>query len=222
MGIVNFIKKVWTASGTVKYDDLNRLEQGVEDCAKAADTLNGRIKTYTAASTASDGLMTTTMVKKLNTIAEGANKYSLPTASSSTLGGVKTTSGVTSATGYTPTPIIGGIPYYKNIDTDRRWTYYNYVTGTAEIKYSSINGGNFDELFVQVRNASNGRTFGFQLPKKVLPTSDNKMWYDGYYIDSTNYAGCAVYTDTTLLKLNTFWFKGTACTSGSTLAVWYK
>lgn len=39
--------------------------------------------------------------------------YSLPTASS-TLGGVKTTSTVTSTSGLTACPIIEGVPYYKN------------------------------------------------------------------------------------------------------------
>lgn len=41
------------------------------------------------------------------------NNYSLPTASS-TLGGVKTTSTVTSTSGLTACPIIAGVPYYKD------------------------------------------------------------------------------------------------------------
>ena len=43
----------------------------------------------TAATTSADGLMTSAMVTKLNGIAEGANKYTLPSAGSN-LGGVKT------------------------------------------------------------------------------------------------------------------------------------
>lgn len=43
--------------------------------------------------------------------------YTLPTASGDTLGGVKTTSTVTSSSGYTPCPIVDGVPYYKNTDT---------------------------------------------------------------------------------------------------------
>lgn len=54
--------------------------------------------------------------KKLDGIASGANNYTLPTAGS-TLGGVKTTSTVTSASGYTPAPIIDGVPYYKDTNT---------------------------------------------------------------------------------------------------------
>lgn len=65
------------------------------------------------ATTSNDGLMTKAMVTKLSGIAENANNYSLPTASS-TLGGVKTTSTVTSSSGYTAVPIISGVPYYKN------------------------------------------------------------------------------------------------------------
>ena len=40
-----------------------------------------------------------------------------PTASSTTLGGVKTTSTVTSTSGLTACPIIGGVPYYKDTNT---------------------------------------------------------------------------------------------------------
>lgn len=60
--------------------------------------------------------MTPEMVTKLNGIATGANAYVLPTAST-TLGGVKTTSSVSSSSGYTACPIISGVPYYKDTDT---------------------------------------------------------------------------------------------------------
>lgn len=63
------------------------------------------------------GIMSAADKKKLDGIDEGANKYVLPTATSSVLGGVKTGSTVTSASGYTPVPIIDGIPYYKNDNT---------------------------------------------------------------------------------------------------------
>lgn len=53
---------------------------------------------------------------KLAGIATGANKYTLPTAGTS-LGGVKTTSTVSSSSGYTACPIIGGVPYYKDTNT---------------------------------------------------------------------------------------------------------
>lgn len=55
--------------------------------------------------------------------------YTLPTAGSS-LGGVKTTSKVTSTSGLTACPIISGVPYYK--DTNTTYTLNSFsVTATA-------------------------------------------------------------------------------------------
>lgn len=68
---------------------------------------------------------TAALKSKLDGIAANANNYVLPEAGTA-LGGVKTTSTVSSATGYTPVPIIGGIPYYKDTNT----TYSN-ATGSA-------------------------------------------------------------------------------------------
>lgn len=56
---------------------------------------------------------TTAEKNKLAGIAKNANNYTLPVASS-TLGGVKTTSTVTSTTGLTASPIINGVIYYKD------------------------------------------------------------------------------------------------------------
>ena len=69
---------------------------------------------------------TTADKNKLAGIAEGANNYTLPTAGAA-LGGVKTTSSVSDATGYTPAPIIGGVPYYKDTNT----TYADMTAATA-------------------------------------------------------------------------------------------
>lgn len=75
--------------------------------------------------------------------------YTLPTASSSTLGGVKTTSTVTSTSGLTACPIIGGVPYYK--DTNNTYTLssfgitatsteLNYVDGVTSNIQTQLNG----------------------------------------------------------------------------------
>lgn len=69
--------------------------------------------TYSAATQSANGLMSAADKKKLDGVATRANAYSLPTASRSTLGGVKSGSSITDASGYTACPIIGGIPYYK-------------------------------------------------------------------------------------------------------------
>ena len=86
--------------------------------------------TYSNATTSTAGLMSTTDKAKLDGIASGANAYTLPTASSSTLGGVKTTSSVTSTSGLTACPIISGVPYYK--DTNNTYTLSSFgVTATS-------------------------------------------------------------------------------------------
>lgn len=55
--------------------------------------------TYSAATTSAAGLMSAADKTKLDGIATGANKYSLPTASASTLGGIKVGSGLTISNG---------------------------------------------------------------------------------------------------------------------------
>lgn len=79
-------------------------------------TITTQDTTYSAATTSAAGLMSTTDKAKLNGIADGANNYSLPAATSSALGGVKIGSNisvssgtislskanVTNALGYTP------------------------------------------------------------------------------------------------------------------------
>ena len=76
------------------------------------------------------------------TLTKGAtyNNYSLPTASSSTLGGVKTTSTVTSTAGLTACPIINGVPYYSNTATGDDYTLSSFgITATAN-EINSLSG----------------------------------------------------------------------------------
>lgn len=82
----------------------------------SSGVLSAKDTTYGAATQTANGLMTSTDKAKLDGIASGANAYSLPTATSSVLGGVKigsninvssgtislTKANVTSALGYTP------------------------------------------------------------------------------------------------------------------------
>lgn len=86
---------------------------------------------------------TTAEKTKLSGIAEGANKYVLPTAGS-TLGGVKTTSTVTTVTDMTPCPIVDGVPYYK--DTNTQVTVDDTLSNTStnpvqnKVLYSNLAG----------------------------------------------------------------------------------
>lgn len=92
--------------------------------------------TYSAATQSAQGLMSAADKKKLDGIASGANAYSLPTASSSTLGGVKTTSTVTSTSGLTACPIISGVPYYKDTNTTYSLSSFGITATATELNYT--------------------------------------------------------------------------------------
>jgi hypothetical protein len=86
-------------------------------------SISAKDTTYAVATTSANGLMSSEMVTKLNGVATNANNYSLPTATDSVLGGVKTgsnitnssgtislsSSNVTSALGYTPVKNESGV-----------------------------------------------------------------------------------------------------------------
>ena len=91
--------------------------------------------TYAVASGSTNGLMSSTDKTKLDGIATGANKYVLPTAELNALGGVKTTSQVTSSSGYTACPIIGGVPYYKDTNTTYTLNSFGITATAAELNF---------------------------------------------------------------------------------------
>ena len=91
--------------------------------------------TYSVASGSTNGLMSSTDKTKLDGIATGANKYVLPTAGLNALGGVKTTSQVTSSSGYTACPIIGGVPYYKDTNTTYTLGSFGITATAAELNF---------------------------------------------------------------------------------------
>lgn len=112
--------------------------------AGAGISIDGTVISATPATTAAAGSMSSADKTKLDGIAEGANNYSLPTAGRNALGGVKTTSAVTSATGYTPAPIIGGVPYYQNTDTtysDATTTAHGLMSADDKAKLDGIATG---------------------------------------------------------------------------------
>ena len=106
---------------------------------------------HDAATNSASGFMTPAMVTKLNGIADNANNYSLPTASSSTLGGVKTTNTTTDVSTYTACPIVSGVPYYK--DTNDKYTHPN----------SGVTAGTYNKVQVNAQghvvSASNEYSF---------------------------------------------------------------
>lgn len=111
----NYVHPSTHAASMITQDSTHRFVTDVEK-----STWNGKASTAVV-TTEANGLMSSDMLTKLNSL----NNYTLPTASS-TLGGVKTTSTVTSNTGYTASPIIDGVVYYKDTNT----TYGNASTTT--------------------------------------------------------------------------------------------
>lgn len=133
-------------------DTISQNTQGVITATK---------KTVSDATTSAAGLMSAADKTKLNGIAAGANAYVLPTASSTVLGGVTTSSTVTSTTGLTPTPIINGVPYYKDttytLDSfgiTATATELNYVDGVTSAIQTQLDGK------APKSHASTGTTYG--------------------------------------------------------------
>lgn len=99
--------------------------------------------TQDTATTSASGLMSATDKSKLDGIEDGANKYTLPTASSSTLGGVKVgsnisvSSGTISLTKDNVVAALGYTPPTSDTNTDTKvtntlsTTTKAYVTGTS-------------------------------------------------------------------------------------------
>ena len=84
-----------TASATVK----GGIKVGTNLSINSDGVLSATDTKYSAATTSTAGLMSAADKAKLDGIAAQANKYSLPTASASTLGGVKIGSGITISSG---------------------------------------------------------------------------------------------------------------------------
>ena len=77
------------------------------------------------------------------TLSPDTNKaVTIPRAANGTYGCVTTTSSVSSSSGYTPTPIINGIPYYKDTNTDTNTIAQAYcaTSGSTTAKTASSTG----------------------------------------------------------------------------------
>lgn len=101
-------------------------------------------------------------------------KYVLPTASS-TLGGVKTTSTVTSNSGYTACPIISGVPYYKDTNT----TYSNATTSAAGLM-SSGDKSKLDGISSGANKTTINNTLTSTSTTEALSANQGKVLNDKY------------------------------------------
>ena len=125
--------------------------------------LFGKLKTIFApinhghggATQSAAGFMSAADKKKLDEIAEGANKYTLPTATSSVLGGVKTGANITNSSGVlsvTKANVTGALGYEP--PTENTWRdVVDNLTSTATDKSLSANQGKIlNERKVTIRS----------------------------------------------------------------------
>ena len=90
--------------------------------------------TYSVATDETNGLMSAADKEKLDGIAVGANKYTLPTATSSTLGGVKTGSNITNSSGtisITKANVVAALGYTPPTADTNTWTAFKGATTSA-------------------------------------------------------------------------------------------
>ena len=159
--------------------------------------------TYSAATQSTAGLMSAADKKKLDGVATGANAYSLPTASSSTLGGVKTTSTVTSTSGLTACPIIKGVPYYKDTNTTYSLSSFGVTATAAELNY-------VDGVTSNIQTQLNG---------KLPITGGTITGTTGLIIDGTNVTDQVGYNYSLAVITNASKLGGIAVTNASDRAL---
>ena len=102
------------------------------DTALAGKAATGH--THAAATDAAAGFMSAADKEKLDGIATGANKYTLPTASSSTLGGVKTGANITNSSGtisLTKANVTAALGYTPPTTDTNTWTAFKGATTSA-------------------------------------------------------------------------------------------
>lgn len=129
---------------------------------------------------------TTAEKTKLAGIEEGANKYTLPTAAKDTLGGVKTTSTVTSASGYTATPIISGVPYYKDTTYAVATTSANGLMAASDkTKLNGIDTGAEVNVIETVKVNGTAQTVSGKAVDITVPTKTSSLTNDSGYITAS-------------------------------------
>lgn len=99
----------------------------------SGSTISATNTTYTTASATSSGLMSAADKAKLDAVAAGANNYSLPTATASTLGGVKVGSNITNTSGtisLTKANVVAALGYTPGTSSSDT-TYSDFTGATA-------------------------------------------------------------------------------------------
>lgn len=148
----------------------------------AAKTVN--IPTYSNASTSSAGLMSASDKSKLNGIASGANNYSLPTASASTLGGVKVGSGLSISNGVLSTS-GGDVKIHETTINFEDIITNNRTEMTSSEKNEVLNISN--KLYQGYVIVVPTTTSGMNMVGGAVPVIDNTPSYSFLFCGGTNY-----------------------------------
>lgn len=160
---------------------------------------------------------TTAEKEKLAGIAEGANKYTLPTAGSS-LGGVKTTSSVTDVHGYTPVPIVGGVPYYKDTNAPQESVLYtpqildDTQKAQARSNIDAAPAGELNQLrddLGEIDNAVFDTTTTEELVNTNPIVEDGKTLYTSTYIAIQEQSNSSIATLTNVVVGETLYISST-------------
>lgn len=217
-----------THTGYASASDVMTLQTLVGDTAVSTQIANAVASkadsshTHSAATTSAAGFMSAADKTKLNGIDTGANNYTLPTATSSVLGGVKigsnitnssgtislTKSNVTSALGYTPFNSASTLPLAKG------------GTGTSQLGdapanaiLKKANDGNY-LWYTQVKNGAYYATATDGIPRfDTLPvaqggTGETAAWTNGTVtsLNSTTITSCQFavfpYLNKAFIRLN--------------------
>ena len=189
-GTADIAKKVEKAftlqvnSGSTEYEDLYTFDGSAAKTVNIKQGSNIKIETadgefsisgnYSAASQSAAGLMSAADKKKLDGVATGANKYTLPEATSSTLGGVKIGDNISVTNGTISIDeqnIIDALGYDPKTDNN---TTYTFAGGTNKFTVTPSDG-------------SGAKTVN------VTPSIDKNVIYSGTLVDEE----VAIYDGTT-------------------------
>lgn len=160
-------------------------------------TITTQDTTYSAATTSTAGLMSASDKTKLNGIAEGANKYTLPAATASTLGGVKIGSNISNSSGtisLTKDNVTNALGYTPPTDSTATTSADGLMSADDKTKLNGIAAG--AEVNVQSDwNATSGDAL--ILNKPSIPSKTSDLTNDSGYITSSDIPEGAAASTTT-------------------------
>lgn len=179
----------------------------------------GKIKTYVGSvlPTKVSQLTNDSKFITIDDVPEGANKYTLPTAGSS-LGGVKTTSSVTDVHGYTPVPIVDGVPYYKDTNTLQESVLYtpqildDTQKAQARSNIDAAPAGELNQLrddLGEIDNAVFDTTATEELVNTNPIVEDGKTLYTSTYIAIQEQSNSSIATLTNVVVGETLYISST-------------